>query len=771
MEVVSVKFSNLPKGKFMKNLFLSQLKGKLLSRRRKKTASAAEQQEIILDCVHEKSSNSVVVKFSSRIMAEKIVQSQMEFLSTTLLVEMIDNAAQSKSDSLEVEESAVYMENTLHEEVGDEGIAGFEEDEDLKSPAKKRLDVKSTPKKTKQTLNNINSDLNNYFKNLSCIGEPTKEVEISNLPDDYKQVTVLYVINDALVKAKFCERSVKPAKECTKTGTTTAIVQFTSVAAATKICSLPIDYDGKTVVTRQVEHVIETKPADPLPQLTSKVKVYGLPTNFEVVNVLYILNNALYEEKFCRPPEKPAEACRLSDETTATVEFSSVEAASLIVLLKVDYEGRSLVLEQLSSLNQSINQSQHSMNYDWNDNDILELSKHKSSDTVEICGLTASFTATEFKRFLLQEMVKAKFLTQENSDAIVKCEMNSSKKSAVVQFSTAEEATLATHLENMTVTKVILNDNSNRDLFPEEVEEKITLNDEEGSNFFLKVLARKRGDVPKSGSHDNFLESLTGYLEKKGVNTDIHKMRSKKETMRENFRRWKQKNHLLHPLFKIHSVIFDNNTSISILKGSKFEWTDADEALLQQPETDDRYMDDLIKFSEAASWNINSELALVQACLDNKEDYNAPKAKRSIHFWRKISEALYRNKYIHGAQKCEQKMEMLSRDYRDYCDEANRTGACGPLEMIKDRPTRNLMELMHELKRKEVGSHPEQVQGAGVKLVHHKSKKSPESAPGRTRPTSMPRNQTAQQVKTEIEMEKLQILKQLSSHLAKGKKD
>lgn len=127
-----------------------------------------------------------------------------------------------------------------------------------------------------------------------------------------------------------------------------------------------------------------------------------------------------------------------------------------------------------------------------------------------------------------------------------------------------------------------------------------TLDQEEAVEVFAKVLARFRDDIPKSGSHDSFLEGLMIVLRKLGVAARVPEMRAKKQALRELFRRKKRDNKVDHHLYDVLSVVYDGKDK-STLKSTKFEWSAKDEELLvpEQENADEKFTSDLIKYSES----------------------------------------------------------------------------------------------------------------------------------------------------------------------------
>lgn len=118
----------------------------------------------------------------------------------------------------------------------------------------------------------------------------------------------------------------------------------------------------------------------------------------------------------------------------------------------------------------------------------------------------------------------------------------------------------------------------------------------------------------------------------------------------------------------------------------------------------------------ASAWTNNSELALVQLFLENKDMYDDP--KRKVLFWRHISETMFEMKYVYRAETCSAKFSALYKDYKDLCEDAESTGAVGPLQLVSDERTRKVMEVMHAIKQYDVDVQPTIIMSAGVNSTH-----------------------------------------------------
>jgi hypothetical protein len=149
----------------------------------------------------------------------------------------------------------------------------------------------------------------------------SKTINIFNLPENFEESMLLYELNKCFYKDKFCDRSVKPAIGCEKTGLTSAIAEFVSVEAACRVFELnTAEYEGQSLTLELVQTPSETENAIPLLEITKKINISGLPIGCEDSILLYELNKCLYKDKFCDRSDKPAIGCEKAGPTSAIAE-------------------------------------------------------------------------------------------------------------------------------------------------------------------------------------------------------------------------------------------------------------------------------------------------------------------------------------------------------------------------------------------------------------------------------------------------------------------
>lgn len=129
---------------------------------------------------------------------------------------------------------------------------------------------------------------------------------------------------------------------------------------------------------------------------------------------------------------------------------------------------------------------------------------------------------------------------------------------------------------------------------PDEVESGplLTLDNDEAEVIFLKLLVRYLDDVPTSGSHDNFLTTLLPKLRKHRILVTHQDVKKKRESLRNQYTRNKNKMHTDHPLFLLESVVFGKQPA-SVLNGTPHAVNFDDEP----EDEDDKFLSDLIKYS------------------------------------------------------------------------------------------------------------------------------------------------------------------------------
>ncbi|XP_052125170.1 uncharacterized protein LOC127749737 [Frankliniella occidentalis] len=120
---------------------------------------------------------------------------------------------------------------------------------------------------------------------------------------------------------------------------------------------------------------------------------------------------------------------------------------------------------------------------------------------------------------------------------------------------------------------------------------------------------------------------------------------------------------------------------------------------------------------------------------------------------------------MHMPKRCQKRFEALTAEYRNYSQEAERTGAEGPLEMIKSSETRKIMALMGEFWCNSVSIKPKVTIAAGVKAVTHHTEKQP-SPTGRVRKLPSKKTDTRAERLLKCEEEKSGALKLMSESIA-----
>ncbi|KAK3933006.1 DNA-directed RNA polymerase subunit beta'' [Frankliniella fusca] len=126
------------------------------------------------------------------------------------------------------------------------------------------------------------------------------------LPCPLSQACLLYELNNCFYAAKYCERTIKPAISCKKDGPSSAVVECTSVAAATLLCNVnSVYYEGILLQLEQnksepvLSDEVKRAPA-PLTNLTDKsdkVKLFNLPDLFSEDSFQEHVKNILLREK------------------------------------------------------------------------------------------------------------------------------------------------------------------------------------------------------------------------------------------------------------------------------------------------------------------------------------------------------------------------------------------------------------------------------------------------------------------------------------------
>ncbi|KAK3915855.1 Filamin-C [Frankliniella fusca] len=468
-----------------------------------------------------------------------------------------------------------------------------------------------------------------------------------------------------------------------------------------------------------------------------KIALTGIPPDYDEDMGSFLkfsLNEILWDSGILRKGEEGALHISQEGPNKLVLQFLNCECVKHLLFLEtIAFLDSTLKVHPYFP---TLNEMSIQLDEDLTNDELSDHESRKLSVYVQVSNISASYNKEDFLQCIQSAMETANFCEKNDKCILQVLPFDPVKRAVIVQFSSSEEANLATLLENVvykskmlifektcftdsniTITatetgndlKTSTLEASNDDFYVDE-EEEVSLSSEEGLNIFLKVLCRFRDEIPKGGSHDPFLEGLVPIMAAMGVSTNVIDMRNRKALFRERFRKWRQKGKYDHFLYNVACVIFEGANK-RVLKGSFFEWKETDEAKVAntagaEVDADTKFMDDLTKYSEAASWNNKSELALVQCFLENKEMFDDP--KRKPHFWRHISAEMW--------QSCQAKYNQLSAQYRNLCDEENATGGAGPLERIPDDATRQVMEVMHAIKQYDVDANPRMTMSAGVQM-------------------------------------------------------
>lgn len=112
--------------------------------------------------------------------------------------------------------------------------------------------------------------------------------------------------------------------------------------------------------------------------------------------------------------------------------------------------------------------------------------------------------------------------------------------------------------------------------------------------YFLQLLVRFRDDVPTSGTHDAYLSTLLPFLKMRRILVTLADVKKKRESLRNQYTRNKNKGKTDHPLFLLESVVF-GKADPSVLKGTPFELPP--EEVEGDEDMDKHLVVDLIKYS------------------------------------------------------------------------------------------------------------------------------------------------------------------------------
>ncbi|KAK3916990.1 Golgi reassembly-stacking protein 2 [Frankliniella fusca] len=535
----------------------------------------------------------------------------------------------------------------------------------------------------------------------------TNRILISDLPKDFNKSILLDRKNRTLASIGFCDESEEPAKDIVDCSDTTATVEFTSVAAATTLCSKCAPFKYKTAVTKLLQNE-ETLAKVPEVVRSNKIMFSGLPDNFEEAVLLDRLNAALVEQGFCEDKDEPAERVVASTSNSATVDFKSVTAASDALMLigfkykksypelleiketKVDrqpprvlvsglpigfldftsveavqelcvscsahYRYNTLNLKAIITGDQDQVNSYTTTDFDSCNNTSSSL---KDSCVVIFYIVTNGYKEDSFKSLILNTMLDC-YPELSDSLEIERCKYLKSQKAVEVEFTSCEFANLATlgcsddidgEVSELTQTKTM------------------TLTDDEGLHTYLKLLVKHRNDFPKHGSHDETLKMLLPKLAKKGVCATVSELRVKKTRLREKFNIYKRMNRKDKELFLPLNVIFGNG-DVTKLEGTRWQCSDEESEQEDEVDEDDERTKKLIQLNDSRSWTIPGTKKLLGVLFDNRDEliehlYNS-------RIWRKISLELGRNRFYHSSGRCQKRWEKLETDCNKYSADAGR---------------------------------------------------------------------------------------------------
>ncbi|KAK3912532.1 Rubredoxin-NAD(+) reductase [Frankliniella fusca] len=346
----------------------------------------------------------------------------------------------------------------------------------------------------------------------------------------------------------------------------------------------------------------------------------------------------------------------------------------------------------------------------------------------------------------LKSIIEAK-MAQANfarlGEKTIKKILHHDKESVIAKFRTSEEANLSTLLEGVfngdKLIKIRKCLYSGEFSGPSVVEGNISIQSEEGKAILLRGLIRLRSDFKKHiGCLDFPLSKLQQCLLQHNVVVAITDLRNQRRTLMETHRKQLRQGKT-GPYTQACKVAFDEG-SVALVENTVFDPaqdTCKDDNF--QFHNENTLTEDLAKFCKVATWTVLATKALISICIENFEEYDKP-VKHS-DFWSAVSLELYNQKFYYSAKQCENRMDTLKRQHKDYDDNRLGTGAAAPSQQGISREEQSIMGLMSELLQGDVTYRPKVTCSVGVTASKLKLNTSDEQTVshtfrvgGRTRP-------------------------------------